>query len=55
VNFDTIGGDYFIFDFNRQAAVGKRTKKIFRTGDFLSVIITKVDFETLKLHLEIDK
>lgn len=53
ISFDTLG-DYFYFERDGQRAVGKRTKKIFRTGCEISVIITRVDLENQKLVLETD-
>lgn len=51
ITFDSMG-DYFYFERDGQRAVGKRTKKIFRTGCEISVIITRVDLENQKLELE---
>ena len=54
VSFDSLG-DYFYFEREGQRAVGKRTKKIFRTGSEISVIITRVDLENQKLELEMEE
>jgi ribonuclease R len=53
VNFDTMD-DYYIFDMEKMMAVGKKTKKIYKIGDKISVIIMRVDMETQKLLLEIE-
>jgi ribonuclease R len=52
INFDSFMDDYYIYDKFRQTATGKRSKKIFRTGGEISVIINRVDLESLKLELE---
>ncbi|MCE5300999.1 MAG: RNB domain-containing ribonuclease, partial [Spirochaetia bacterium] len=55
VSFDSMYGDYFVFDPYTQSATGRRTKKKYRTGDSISVIICRVDLESLKLELELFK
>jgi ribonuclease R len=52
VNFDSMTEDTYIFDQFSQTAKGKRTKKIIKTGMDFSVIITRIDLESLKLELE---
>jgi ribonuclease R len=55
LSFDTMEDDYYIFDQERLLALGRRTKKIYRTGDTVSAIIMKVDMESQKMELELDK
>jgi ribonuclease R len=55
ISFDIMEDDYYIFDADRQSAIGKRTKKIYRTGDAVSVIIMRVDMESQKMELEFEK
>jgi ribonuclease R len=51
INFDVLD-EYYVFDQFRQAAVAKRSKKIIKAGDNISVIIMRIDLESLKLELE---
>ncbi len=53
INFDNIYDDYYEYDFERQVATGKRTKKIFKIGAVIKVIITKIDLELLRMNLEL--
>ena len=55
ISFDIMEDDYYIFDADRQSAIGRRTKKIYRTGDMVSVIIMRVDMESQKMELEFEK
>jgi ribonuclease R len=52
ISFDIMNDDHYIFDQFRQTATGKRTKKIFKAGGEISVIINRIDLESLKLELE---
>lgn len=54
VNYDALD-EYYVFDQFRQAAVAKRSKKIIKIGDNFSVIIVRIDLESLKLELEPEK
>ena len=54
VNYDALE-EYYVFDQYRQAAIAKRSKKIIKTGDIFSVIIVRIDLESLKLQLEPEK
>jgi ribonuclease R len=54
VNYDALE-EYYVFDQYRQAAIAKRSKKIIKTGDNFSVIIVRIDLESLKLELEPEK
>jgi ribonuclease R len=52
VNFDVMPGDEYVFDQYSQTAKGRRSKKIIKTGMDFSVIIVRIDLESLKLELE---
>ncbi|MCX8094098.1 MAG: ribonuclease R [Candidatus Goldbacteria bacterium] len=55
INFDIIIDDYYFFDVEKMIAIGKKTKKIYKLGDSISVIIIKIDMDSQKLILEIEK
>ncbi len=53
ISFDNIYNDYYEYDFERQIAIGRRTKKIFKIGSRIKVVITKIDLELLRMNLEL--
>lgn len=55
INFDTINDDYYFYDGERMQATGKKTKKNYKLGDKISVIIVKINMDLQKLLLEIDE
>jgi ribonuclease R len=55
ISFDTINDDYYIYDPERMLAIGKKTKKIYKLGDSISVIIIRIDMDSQKLLLEIEE
>lgn len=52
LNFDMILNDYYTYDPARQVAVGTRTKKYFRLGDPVDVVIARIDLHTRRMDLE---
>ncbi len=54
ITFDIMEDDYYVFDPERLTATGKRTKKTYRIGNKISVIIMRVDMESQKMELEIE-
>ena len=50
LSFDTIPGDYFVFDESTYQAYGVRKKQIYSLGDVIRVIVCNVDVE----HGQID-
>lgn len=55
VNFDNIYDDYYEYDYERQIAFGLRTKKIFKIGTRVKVVISRINLEFLKMELELVK
>lgn len=55
INFDTINDDYYIYDAERMMAIGKKTKKIYKLGNKISVIIIRIDMDSQKMILEIEQ
>jgi ribonuclease R len=55
IGFEDMGDDYYIFDPERLMATGRRTKKTYRIGNTVSVIIMRVDMESQKMELELQR
>jgi len=55
INFDNIYDDYYEYDYERQAAFGLRTKKQFKIGTRVKVVISQINLEFLKMNLELVK
>ncbi len=55
IGFDTMEDDYYIYDAERMMATGRKTKKIYKLGFKISVIIIRIDMDSQKLILEIEK
>lgn len=53
IGFDAMEDDYYIFDEERLSVTGRRTKKTYRIGNTVSVIIMRVDMESQKMELEL--
>ncbi|HDQ26051.1 MAG TPA: VacB/RNase II family 3'-5' exoribonuclease [bacterium] len=53
LNFEDMSGDYFVFDEERQSVTGRRTKKTYRTGSVVSVIIKSINMESQRMNLEL--
>ncbi|UCC79664.1 MAG: ribonuclease R [Candidatus Zixiibacteriota bacterium] len=45
IPFSTINDDYFTLDEGKFRAIGKRSKKMFKLGDRIRIIVVKVDLE----------
>jgi len=45
IPFSTINNDYFTLDEGKFRAVGKRSKKVFKLGDKIRIIVVKVDLD----------
>ena len=45
IPFSTINDDYFALDEGKFRAVGKRTKRVFKLGDKIRIIVVKVDLD----------
>jgi len=55
IEFDKIYDDYYIFDALTLSARGKRSKRTFRIGQEIHVIVVRVDIDEQKLFLEIEE
>lgn len=57
VSFESIPGDYYIYDEKYMSAFGRRTKKRFSLGDQVKVIVTEVDVAKYRIafSLQLDK
>jgi ribonuclease R len=55
IGFDAMENDYYIFDPERLTATGRRTKKTYRIGNTVSVIIMRIDMESQKMELELQQ
>lgn len=55
VNFDNIYDDYYEYDYEGQVAIGRRTKRVFKIGMRVKVLIAKIDLEFLRMNLELIK
>ncbi len=53
VKVDDLSGDYFIFDEDTLTLKGKRSKKIFRVGDKVTVRVASVSVEDGKIDFEL--
>jgi ribonuclease R len=54
IDFDTMDDDYYVYDSGNMVTFGKRTGKIYRLGNRISVIIVRIDMDSQKMLLEIE-
>jgi len=50
VRMSSMEDDYYIYDEQRYSLVGERTRKVYRIGDIVSVILAKADISTRKIE-----
>jgi ribonuclease R len=53
VHISQLGSDYFVFDAGKQRLVGERTRTIFRTGDRITVTISRIDLAQRRIELQL--
>ena len=53
VHVSQLGGDYYRFDAGKQRLVGEKSHSIYKIGDPIEVIVSRVDLEDRKVHLEL--
>jgi ribonuclease R len=55
VHVTELGNDYYTYDKNKHAMIGERTKKIYRLGDRIKVKVMRVDMDSSRIDLSLDK
>ncbi len=55
VHISDLSDDYYIFDERHLSLVGERTKKIYRLGDEVKIVVSRVDMSTHEIYFEIDE
>jgi len=55
VHVTELGNDYYTYDKNKHALIGERTKKIYRLGDRIKVRVMRVDMDSSRIDLSLDK
>lgn len=53
LHINNLGNDFFHFDQAQQRLVGERTRKVYRLGDAIEVVVARVDLDERKVDLEI--
>jgi ribonuclease R len=54
VHINNLGNDFFHFDQAQQRLLGERTRKVYRLGDAIDVVVARVDLDERKVDLEIN-
>ena len=54
VHINNLGNDFFHFDQAQQRLLGERTRKVYRLGDAIEVVVARVDLDERKVDLEIN-
>jgi len=54
VRVENIPNDYYIFNEKQYSLVGERSHKVYRLGDIVEVVLSKVDIETRKIDFIIE-
>ena len=54
LRISSLDNDYFRFDQAHQRLVGERTRKVYRLGDRLRVVVARVDLDERRIELESD-
>lgn len=55
VHISALGDDYYIFDEKHMALIGERTKNMYRLGDTVKVVCSKVDIAAHEVYFDIVK
>ncbi|EQB89421.1 ribonuclease R [Clostridium punense] len=55
VHISALGDDYYIFDEKHMALIGERTKNMYRLGDSVKVVCSKVDIAAHEVYFDIVK
>lgn len=55
VHISDLDDDYYIYDEKHLCLIGERTKKIYRLGDEVKIMVTKVDIELREIYFKILK
>ena len=53
VHINSLGQDYFHYDQAQQRLIGERTQAAYHLGDYLQVIVARVDLDERKVDLEL--
>lgn len=53
VPLQSLKGDSFVFDLNRQAVIGRRTKTVYQIGDAVKVKVAAVDMIERETQFEV--
>ena len=53
VHVSQLGSDFFVFDAAKQRLMGERTRKVFRLGDTVIVMVSNVDLKERKVNLSL--
>jgi len=53
VHVTSLGNEYFVFDAAHHRMVGERTRTVYRLGDNVEVIVSRVDLDTKRIDLEL--
>jgi len=54
VHINNLGNDFVHFDQAQQRLLGERTRKVYRLGDAIDVVVARVDLDERKVDLEIN-
>jgi len=55
VHVSTLMDDYYIFDQKRHTLTGEHTKRVFRIGEALRVVVSRVDLERRRIDLVLEE
>lgn len=55
VRLTSLNDDYYIYDETRSALIGKRTRKIFKLGDAVKIIVSDVSIRARKIEFKLDQ
>ena len=55
VHISDLHGDYYVYDDRHLSLIGERTKKVYKLGDEVRVLCSKVDVENHEIYFEIAK
>ncbi|MGM9973819.1 MAG: ribonuclease R, partial [Clostridiaceae bacterium] len=53
VHITDLDDDFYVYDENHLTLTGERTKKLYRLGDFVKVICTRVDIDNREIYFEL--
>ncbi|MDT8717889.1 ribonuclease R [Clostridium sp. 19966] len=53
VHMSTLEDDYYVYDEAHLCIIGERTKKIYKLGDQVKILVSRVDIDSREVHFEV--